>query len=202
MTHDQENQLRALQDRQDIQHLLTRYARAIDRLDIELLKSLYHPDARDDHASFKGTAQEFAEHAIGFLRDAFVTTMHHVTHSHINVVGDEAAAESYYYAYHRMEGDHAKVAGFFGKTYADRCAADGTLDDGHEFICGGRYVDRLSRRDGKWRIAKREITVEWKHFRPSTHGDPESGIEAIAAPARRDREDIAYRFFAEIGPSS
>nr|WP_087574129.1 nuclear transport factor 2 family protein [Sphingomonas sp. CDS-1] len=199
MTDDQTRLLRELQDRQEIQHLLTRYARAIDRLDIDLLKSLYHPDARDDHASFKGTAQEFAEHAIAFLRDAFVTTMHHVTHSHISVNGDEAAAESYYYAYHRMEGDHAKVAGFFGTTYADQCSANGTLDDGHEFICGGRYVDRLSRRNGEWRISRREITVEWKHFRPATHGDPDSGIEAIAAPARRDRDDIAYRFFAEVG---
>lgn len=191
--------IQGIVDRQAIDDILTTYPRAIDRLDLDLLKSLYHPDARDDHASFKGTAHEFAEYAIAFLRDTFVSTMHHVTHSHIAVNEDAAAAESYYYAYHRLEGDFDKVAGFFGKTYAERCAADGTLDDGHEFICGGRYVDSLTKRDGAWRIANREITVEWKHFRPATHGDPESGIAQIVAPPGRDRNDIAYRFLAAIG---
>src|SRR3954468_13312946 len=76
---------------------------------------------------------------------------------------------------------------------------DGTIDDGHEFISGGRYVDSLTKRNGVWRFANREITVEWKHFRPATHGDPGSGIEKIVAPASRDRDDVAYRFFAAIG---
>lgn len=199
MTDDQAQMLRELKDRQEIENLLTLYPRAIDRLDIDLLKSLYHPDARDDHASFKGTAQEFADHVIAYLGEMFVSTMHHVTHSNVAVRGDEAASESYYYAYHRLEGDHAKVMRFFGKTYADRCAAEGTLDNGHEFICGGRYVDRLSRRGGEWRIAKREITVEWKHFRPATHGDAGSDIAEIVAAPGRDKDDIAYRFFREIG---
>jgi SnoaL-like domain len=34
--------LQELADRRDIEHVITPYARAIDRLDIELLKSLYH----------------------------------------------------------------------------------------------------------------------------------------------------------------
>jgi len=185
--------LRELLDRAAISQVLTAYARAIDRLDIELLQSLYHPDARDEHASFKGTAREFAVHAIGYLGEMFNTTMHHVTHSHIELDGDRAAAESYYYAVHLMDGDYAKVSRFFGQTYADACVADGTMDAGHEFICTGRYVDRFERREGAWLIAHREITVEWKYFRPATHGDPGSEIEGIAAPASRDRNDIAYR---------
>ena len=178
---------------------MTSYARAIDRLDVELLKSLYHEDARIDHAWFDGTARDFADQVIAFSRDTFASTMHHVTHTHIALNGDVAAAESYYYAYHLLEGDIDKVAGFFGKSYAERCAKDGTIDDGHEFISGGRYVDSLTKRDGVWRFANRETTVEWKHFRPVTHGDPGSGIEKIVAPAGRDRNDVAYRVFAAIG---
>lgn len=198
-TADQARMLRELMDREEIRHILTAYARAIDRLDIDLLKSLYHPDARDEHASFKGTADEFADYAIAFQRETFVATMHHITHSHISLNGNETAAESYYYAYHRMEGGYDKVSAFFGQSYADRCSADGTLDQGHEFINGGRYIDRLSRRNGKWRIAHREITVEWKHFRPATKGDPGSGIEAIEAPALRGKDDIAYQLFSLVG---
>jgi len=190
---------RSILDRFAIEDLLTSYARAIDRLDIELLKSLYHEDARADHAWFEGTARDFADHVIAFSRDTFVSTMHHVTHTHIALNGDVAAAESYYYAYHRLEGDIDKVTGFLGKSYAERCAKDGTLDGGHEFISGGRYVDSLTKRNGVWRFANRVTTVEWKHFRPASHGDPGSGIERIVAPASRDRNDVAYRVFAAIG---
>jgi hypothetical protein len=196
MDQNQSAQLQTLLDRQQIESILTTYPRAIDRLDVELLKSLYHADARDDHASFKGTAHEFADFVIPFLRETFTSTMHHVTHYNIELHGDIAAAESYYYAYHRLQGDFEKVAGFFGPSYAEKCRRDGTLDNGHEFICGGRYVDLFTRQQNQWRIAEREITVEWKHFRPTTHGDEGSGIEAIAAAPGRDRTDIAYRFFA------
>jgi hypothetical protein len=191
--------INSILDRFAIEDLLTSYARAIDRLDIELLKSVYHEDARSNHAWFEGTARDFADHVIAFSRDTFALTMHHVTHTNIALNGDVAAAESYYYAFHRLEGDFDKVAGFFGRSYAERCAKDGTLDGGHEFISGGRYVDSLSKRDDVWRFVNRETTVEWKHFRPATHGDPGSGIEEIVAPASRDRNDVAYRFFAAIG---
>jgi hypothetical protein len=186
-------------DRFAIEDLLTSYARAIDRLDVELLKSLYHEDARTEHAWFEGTARDFADKVIAFSRGTFVSTMHHVTHTHIALNGDVAAAESYYYAYHLVEGDMDKVAGFFGNSYAERCAKDGTIGNGHEFISGGRYVDSLTKRHGVWRFATRKTTVEWKNFRPATHGDPESGIEKIVAPADRDRNDVAYRMFAAIG---
>jgi hypothetical protein len=187
-----------LRDRQEIEGLITLYPRAIDRLDIELLKSIYHPDARDDHGPFKGTAYEFADFVVKYLREMFVATMHHVTHSHIEVAADRAAGESYYYAYHRLEGDFAKVASFFGRPYAEKCQQDQTLPNGHEFICGGRYLDCFVKSGGVWKIANREITVEWKHFRPVTVGAPDSGIETIVAPAGRDRSDIAYRTFAFV----
>ncbi len=87
-----------------------------------MLKSLYHEDARTEHAWFEGTARDFADKVIAFSRDTFASTMHHVTHTHIALNGDVAAAESYYYAYHLLEGDIDKVAGFFGKSYAERCA--------------------------------------------------------------------------------
>jgi hypothetical protein len=55
------NELQSVVDHRDIENIITLYCRAIDRLDIELLKSVYHEDARDEHANFSGTALEFAE---------------------------------------------------------------------------------------------------------------------------------------------
>jgi hypothetical protein len=54
----------ALQDRQAIQDVLMTYSRGIDRLDRELLLSVYHDDAIDDHGVFVGSPEEFADWAI------------------------------------------------------------------------------------------------------------------------------------------
>jgi hypothetical protein len=54
MDENHATQLQTLLDRQQIETILTTYPRAIDRLDVELLKSLYHPDARDDQIVPRG----------------------------------------------------------------------------------------------------------------------------------------------------
>ena len=60
MTSDKD-QLQYLLDRQAIADVLVTYSRAIDRLDRDLLISVYHPDAIDDHGVFIGTREEFAD---------------------------------------------------------------------------------------------------------------------------------------------
>ena len=50
--------LRTLLDKQEITELLARYCRAIDRLDEELLRSVYRPDGYDDHMNFAGPVAE------------------------------------------------------------------------------------------------------------------------------------------------
>jgi hypothetical protein len=37
-----------------IQDVLYRYARGVDRRDWELVRSVYHPDATDDHGGYRG----------------------------------------------------------------------------------------------------------------------------------------------------
>ena len=37
---------------------------------------------------------------------------------------------------------------------------------------GGRYIDRLDRRNGEWRIAVRQATIEWRCGPASTHVSP------------------------------
>lgn len=43
----------------DIRNCLLRYARGVDRLDMELVRACYHPDATDSHGSFSGTVEKF-----------------------------------------------------------------------------------------------------------------------------------------------
>jgi hypothetical protein len=46
--------LQELVDRADILDCVQRYARGIDRHDVELVASCYHPDAIDDHGLYVG----------------------------------------------------------------------------------------------------------------------------------------------------
>ena len=45
--------LQALLDKDAIRDLVTAYCRAADRKDTALMRSLYHPDATEDHGAFK-----------------------------------------------------------------------------------------------------------------------------------------------------
>ena len=47
--------------RAEINDVLQRYIRGIDRVDMEVVSSCYHPGAYDDHGQFQGTVEEFTE---------------------------------------------------------------------------------------------------------------------------------------------
>jgi len=114
--------------------------RGIDRLDWELVRSCYHDDAYDDHSIFRGSSDGF----VAFFK-AMLTPMEGTTHSlgHIliTVDGDVAGSESYVLGWHRLPGDDATPP--------------------QDFTASGRYVDRLERRNGQWKIAHRTVLFDW-----------------------------------------
>jgi hypothetical protein len=71
-----------LLDKEVIRGLIYTYSRAIDRHDPDLLRSIYHPDAIDDHGRFVGTADEFARYAMGRMDAEFECTYHAMQHYH------------------------------------------------------------------------------------------------------------------------
>ena len=135
--------LRALLDRSEIFDCIQRYARGMDRLDRELVRSAYHDDAIDDHVAFVGPVDDFIDWAFAYHASQ-VRHQHYVTNHTVELDGDTAHAETYYL--------------FVGR-YADRQTP--------LTLAGGRYVDRLERRDGLWAIAKRVCTAEWRSVAPS-----------------------------------
>jgi hypothetical protein len=187
-----EKKLQLLIDRQEIEQVLKLYCRAIDRLDVELLKSVYHPDGTDDHGSFSGNAQEFATHIMRDLKELILDGMHTVTHCTIEVKDNFATAESYYWAYQRCPGGRSKVAAFFGPSYAEAVAGRGALEGEHDFFCGGRYIDLFEKRAGRWKILRRKITNEWHVVQPSQRITGEGHISAFNLPGRRDKQDPVY----------
>lgn len=151
--------------RQEIADVILRYARGIDRLDFDLVRSCYHPDAYDDHGSFTGDVDGFIAMCESFL-PRWTATQHFMGNMLIEVDGEKARAETYAVAYHRRENE------------------DGT---GKDDVFGVRYVDRFERRGGDWRIAHRVVATEWRRVDPVTNA---KGRGRIGVWGTRDGSDV------------
>lgn len=130
--------------KEQIRHQMALYARGIDRRDEELLKQVYHQDAFDDHGwGLQASGWEFAAlvrpDGNGFPTE-WKQTMHLLGQHLIEVDGDDAKSEVYYYSI--QISDH----------------------DGKEIFLSsaGRYLDVWQRReDGVFKILKRQVTYDW-----------------------------------------
>jgi hypothetical protein len=187
-----EQMLRQVADRLAIERVMRRYCRGVDRADVETLKSVFHPDAINEDRGSVTNAHEWAEVVIPTLRAMFSGTMHHITNLDIELDGDRAVSESYYIAYHLLNGGEDLLIAFAGLGYVERMRAAGRLDGPHEYIGKGRYLHRWERRDGEWRMSLRIATFEFNELRPTTIGDPGSGLAAMPRLERRGREDPVF----------
>lgn len=123
-----------------IRRCLLDYCRGIDRCDADLVASVYHPDATDDHGSFVGLGIDFARRATEKLRSYALATTHFIGEPIIEFTSaTEAEVETQVVAWHRV----ADQAGEFLENFC------------------GRYFDRFECRDGDWRIADRRLTHDW-----------------------------------------
>lgn len=127
-----------LADREAIRNCLYRYSRGVDRLDADMLRSAYWPDAIDHHLSFSGNVEQFIEWSTPIM-GAMDQSMHMITNILITLRGDKADVESYYYGFHRMNAEGRKF----------------------DMVGSGRYLDNFERRGDEWRIAARTVMVDW-----------------------------------------
>jgi 3-phenylpropionate/cinnamic acid dioxygenase small subunit len=137
--------LRETVAKQKIADVLTRYSRGIDRCDLDTLSAVFWPDATADYGSGRQNAQEWARATVAALKGMH-RTQHAISNMLIDVDGDTARAETYCQAYHEIDGKDGRI----------------------EMVVGGRYLDRLERRDGAWRIAERAYVMDWNRNIPST----------------------------------
>lgn len=160
-----------LADREAIRDVLLRYCRASDRVDEELLRSVYWPDAEDDHLEFSGGREEFIAYCMPILR-TMRYNMHTVANMLIVIDGDKADVETYFIGYHSVPNE------------------DGTRKDS---FSGGRYLDNMEKRDDEWRIKKRLVTVEWFRDFPETqyHDTGPFGMKVPRGDSMPD--DISYK---------
>jgi hypothetical protein len=185
--------LRALLDHREISDLLTRASRAIDRLDVDLLKSVFWEHATDNRGVVQGNAQGMAADLVLFVRRAFTATQHILCNCSIELDGDRAAAETYTLSVHRILPSEENLSMLFGPGFAKDFATRHGGPPG-ELDVGARYLDRLERCGGEWRISARTSIITWHSIRPASDWPSGGALGAVSNFERRDRQDIVYQY--------
>jgi hypothetical protein len=147
-----------------LQQLVFAYCHGIDRRDLQLVRSLYHDDAIDDHgAMFCGGPDEYVAWLPSMLGRWSATA--HIVHNTIFLVdGDHAEGEVTVTAYHR------------------------TADDTREVIAHGRYIDQYKKRGGIWRFFRRSLALDWMERRaiPPRQGPGTTAGATMGQPSEID----------------
>jgi hypothetical protein len=125
-----------LKDRQAILDCIARHARGHDRHDVELLTGAYHEDGVDEHGYAINPGPKYAEWANAVHSAGASLHTHNISTHLCDIDGDVAHCETYV------------IVGLLNK--------DGRTSR----LISGRYIDRLERRQGQWRIALRRSTVD------------------------------------------
>lgn len=163
-----ESQMQEMADRQAIFECIKRNARGNDRFDADLTANSYHVDGLHEVGENRVPGPGYGAHANAAHGKLFDANLHNVTMHMCDIDGDVAHAESY-------------SLGMF-------------LDKGGETgrVLAGRYIDRLEKRDGQWRIVLRrstvEIALEGRAALPTGALLPGSGY----LRGNRDRTDPSY----------
>ncbi|BCI55669.1 hypothetical protein NIIDNTM18_49470 [Mycolicibacterium litorale] len=171
MTNDDElerlrRRVQYLEDRSAILDCVMRQARGHDRHDVELMGSAYFEDGVDEHGPTVKAGPEYGEWANEAHAAVFEDHLHNITTHTCEIDGDEAHAESYVMGAMRVKGGHIVS------------------------LVGGRYLDRLERRDGVWKIAVRRCTIEWMVSGDSSALN--SGAVEGFIKGRWDKGDASY----------
>ncbi len=128
--------VRQLKDRQDIRDCIQRESRARDRQDVAQIESCWWPDGVDEHGSVITRVPDYAGRANMGHGMNFHMTSHNITNHICELEGDVAHCESYVIGgLSWLEGDKTTIA-------------------------FGRYLDRLEKRGGEWRMHTRKCTIE------------------------------------------
>jgi hypothetical protein len=157
-----------LLDRTAILDLIAEHSRGHDRHDADLITMAYHPDGIDEHGNAVNTGAAYAAwinpvHAAG----SEVHT-HNITTHLCEIDGDTAHCESYVLVcLLNHDGVTARVI-------------------------SGRYLDRLERRNGKWKIALRRSIVELMFTADASLLQTEIVKDQGYPRGTRDSSDLSY----------
>lgn len=159
-----------IQTEATVKNLIYQLARSVDRVDEELMRSLFWPDATDDHGLFAGTAEDYVAWVVPLLQ-SMNGTQHVIGNILVELDGPAARAESYFVAYHQIgEGSEAI-----------------------DMIAAGRYFDRFEKRGDEWKFSHRKAVYDWNRNDPATENWSNEDMKALLERGARKPEDHLYK---------
>lgn len=161
-------------ERLAIAEVLARYCRGIDRCDADLLAAVFTPDARIDYGDGAKSPDETIPGLMAGL-GAMRLTQHNISNTILRITGTTAKAETNCVALHLIP------------------APDGEI----ELVVGGRYLDRLVKTDGAWRIAERLYVMDWNRTAPSTMQLSGGLFDGLRRRGGRTPDDPSAAWWAE-----
>lgn len=157
--------------KQAITEVLYRYCRGLDRMDRDMALSVWHPGATVDYKDiFVGTGEGFVEW-VWPTHAALTSHSHQIANVLIDLDADLKAARSEAYVTATLR------------------STDETKGTALDLLARGRYLDRLSMRDGRWAIDDRIFVMDV----PSVREMPLAVAGTITG--RRDRDDPSFALF-------
>ena len=168
----------------DIQQVIYRYCRSMDRMDEQLTLSCFEPEADLSYGSlFHGTPQGFVEW-LWPVHAAMTGHSHMVSNILFNAIDDGTyATETYVQVTLRSHDD------------------EGIFD----LVSKGRYLDRWKNRDNTWRIFERMYVSDLSTVIPVGERSlagllKPSAMDNRQPVATRNRTDPSYALFAGGSP--
>jgi len=161
-------------DRLAIAETLALYCRGIDRCDADQLAAVFTPDAHLDYGS---GAAPIAETIAGLMTGlgTMRLTQHNITNTVMRLDGDTAKAETNCVALHLIPTPEGEI----------------------ELVVGGRYLDRLVKREGRWQIAERLYVMDWNRTSPATMQLVGGLFDGLQRRGARGAEDPSSAWWEE-----
>jgi hypothetical protein len=163
-----------LADRLAIAETLALYCRGIDRCDPEQLAAAFTPQAMIDYGD---GAKPIAETIPGLMAGlgAMRLTQHNISNTSMQINGETAKAETNCVALHIIPGPQGDI----------------------ELVVGGRYLDGLVKRAGRWQIAERLYVMDWNRTAPATMSLEGGLFNGLQRRGARGDDDPSTRWWKE-----
>lgn len=161
--------LEQLLAKQALHDLNVRYCRAVDRLDRELMDSLWAPGATVDVGVFEGAADAYSE-MITQPTEAMIRSFHAITNELYQIDGEQA----------------------WGEVYVT--AAITVIEEGEriERLVGGRYLDRFVKANQQWCFQHRFFVLDWSKSFASEDVWNEGLYQFFSHRGSRDHTDLSH----------
>lgn len=169
-----ELELQLVRDKQEIYDVLMRYCRGVDRGDADLIASTQRLDTQ--HPSYDSAFE--ADAIVARLRASTKATTHFFGNVLIDVNGDTARSESYFFSFQLVEVD--------GNTHLRTITA--------------RYLHQFERDDARWFVTAKDVAHEWNRVDEMKAQPPGAADWPYGS---RSSDDPSYSWCGErLGPHS